>query len=224
MKSLFFTHHKPAALLCLNGELPAISFFSHFPDTPIFAADGAANSLLSMNIMPNSIIGDLDSFSALLLPSDHSATLVYRPSQDTNDFEKCLVYLLESGLDDILIAGIHGGDMEHSLNNLSVLWKFYGKFRHLVLADASGRLALPVDFSFCYTSGLPGELISLIPCHSACLTTQGFVWELNNEVLESGFREGARNRIALAAPSITMHQGKLLFFCQNVFPLYPVFH
>ena len=48
------------SVLCLNGDLPKASFFREM-DLPIIAADGAANYLIKNDILPEVIIGDLDS-------------------------------------------------------------------------------------------------------------------------------------------------------------------
>jgi thiamine pyrophosphokinase len=119
---------------------------------------------------------------------------------------------------NILVLGMHGGDLEHTLNNWSVLMR-HGREASLTAFDR-GRYAVPISTSFRY-SPRPDELLSLIPQPLAHLTTSGLVWDLANEPLELGTREGGRNRASGSEISIELHSGSLLFFCDARLPLAP---
>ena len=54
--------NKFKSILCLDGELPSAAFFFFFT-LPIIAADGAANTLMQMGVLPQIVIGDLDSIA-----------------------------------------------------------------------------------------------------------------------------------------------------------------
>lgn len=49
------------SIVVLNGEIPDSSFFKQ--GIPIIAVDGGANRLLSIDVQPNLVIGDLDSIN-----------------------------------------------------------------------------------------------------------------------------------------------------------------
>ena len=213
-------HRLPDTVLCLDGTLPPAEFFADLASVPIIAADGAAIRLAERSIRPSIVIGDMDTLdsSGLRHLFDDTPQL-HMAEQDSTDFEKCLNYCIESGFRSVLVCGVHGGEMEHSLNNWSIAMR-YASSLHLCLYDA-GRYGLPVRSSI----SLPtrqGEIISLIPQPRALLTTEGLHWPLTNEELQLGHREGARNRAIAERIGIHLHEGSLLLFCNAFPPLVPV--
>jgi thiamine pyrophosphokinase len=217
MKKITIEKAEIEAIICLNSEIPIQLIKEMEISVPIIAADGAGITLLENEIIPDIIIGDLDSFyrNTEISKSFPDNKLVYLPDQDTNDFEKTLKYSLNKSLSNLLIMGIHGGDYEHSLNNWSVLSK-YSKLMNLNIIDKN-------RYGFCITEDciLPtqkNEIISLIPLGSAVITTNGLRWELNQEEIALGFREGARNEALGNEIQINIHSGELFIFCNSKFP------
>lgn len=207
------------AVICLNGSIPSIDVFEHVMDRPLIAADGAAESLFRVGIVPEFVVGDLDSIDPEVLTLlRESSEIVFEPDQETNDFEKALRFAQTMLWNRCLIVGIHGGDLEHSLNNWSVLTRF-GRTMNLVALDRD-RFGIPIYDSFAYSSTMD-ELLSIIPQPHACITTSGLLWPLTAEVLEHGTREGARNRSSAERVEIIIHQGSILFFCDATLPLAP---
>lgn len=207
-------------LICLDGALPSSKdFFDFFVDSPIIAADGAAIQLQRFGISPDFIIGDLDSFRLLADESDFpNSTIIHNPDQESNDFEKCLVFCREKGFMDIIVTGFHGGLAEHSLNNWSVLMRHSQMLT--ICVYESGRYAVPLRKSVVF-SAANQEIVSLIPQPKARLTTLGLQWNLQNEFLEMGVREGARNRAIDQTVSIEIHEGEILLFCDAHLPFLP---
>jgi len=210
------------ALLCLDGVLPsAPEFYTHFLSLPIIAADGAAVQLRHAGITPTMIIGDLDSFHALARDADYpTSSILYEPDQETNDFEKCLVYCQKAGFHSVLVCGFHGGLLEHSLNNWSVFIRF-SSILNLCIYE-SMRYILSLHQPVTFQASLQ-EIISLIPQPAVRLTTQGLQWPLTNQWLHLGIREGARNRAIAGDIQIDIHEGALLFICDARLPMKPLF-
>jgi thiamine pyrophosphokinase len=207
------------AVICLNGTLPPAEVFQHVADRPLIAADGAAAVLHAMGIVPEFIVGDLDSLPPDVLEQLQSLSeIIHDPDQDSNDFEKALRFASSMLWRRLLVTGLHGGDLEHTLNNWSVLMR-HGRDLSLVALDR-GRYGIPLYHSVTFAAQ-PGELLSLIPQPEARLTTQGLVWPLTNETLTLGTREGARNRAAEDRVEIIIHDGALFFFCDATLPLAP---
>ncbi|MBI3258087.1 MAG: thiamine diphosphokinase [Ignavibacteriae bacterium] len=208
-------------LLCLDGNLPLLKdFFDFFKNSPVIAADGAAHKLQQMNVSPTFIIGDLDSFHQHGDASDFpDSTILHFPDQESNDFEKCLVFCKKQGYSSILVCGFHGGLTEHSLNNWSVLMR-HSQILSICLYE-NGRYAIPLRESISFSAQI-GETISLIPQPKAILTTSGLQWNLRNELLELGVREGARNCAVDSNISVEIHDGEVLLFCDSHLPFKPV--
>ncbi len=206
-------------VLCLDSTLPPLEIFYVFSDKKIIAADGAALRLLKMGIEPDYIVGDLDTFNKNPLSKQIPKNkLFYQPDQQFNDFEKCLKFALKKKIKSIIIFGFHGGELEHTLNNWSVLKK-YSKKIELCLYD-KGRYALPLYFPVKLKLN-KGEMISLLPQPKVKITTKNLMWELNNEILELGVREGARNIAIKQDISLIISEGELLLFLDDRLPNAP---
>jgi thiamine pyrophosphokinase len=214
--------HSPSridAIICLKGAPPSLSVLEQFVDVPIIAADGAANLLYHLDVLPEYVIGDLDSVLPEVLDAMRTTTeIIVEVDQDINDFEKALRFSQQMLWKRVLITGIHGGDLEHTLNNWSVLVR-YGKDMDL-LAHDDNRIGIPLYSNTSYQAELD-ELISLIPQPSVTLTTRGLVWELTHEELSLGVREGARNRSSQTHVELEVHQGAVFLFVDARLPFLP---
>lgn len=209
------------ALLCLDGTLPDSDFFKKLPGMPVIAADGAALRLFKKDVFSDYIVGDLDSFKKGAKPGDFlKSEIIHLPDQETNDFEKALVFAQRKGFKTILICGFHGGDLEHTLNNWSVLKKCSTALQLCIYER--GRYAIPV-FKSVEFRAFKSEVISLIPQPDAGLTTAGLEWPLSQESLTLGVREGARNRAIAENVSIEVHSGEILLFIDARLPYAPEF-
>lgn len=220
MKELIFEKNRYEALLCLNSTLPKY-VFDMFDDVPIIAADGGVLELQKLGLKADKVIGDLDSINRNEIEKTYSPeSIIEIPDQETNDFEKCLIWLLDSNMKNVLILGLHGGLLEHTLNNWSIMMR-YGKLMNLCNYE-NGRFGVPVYESFvmkCRTN----EIVSLIPGATVRLTTNDLKWELTNETLKFGSREGARNIAKREQFKIEVIEGSVLMFIDSRLPLSPIF-
>ena len=209
-------------VICLDAELPDINVFEQLKNIPIFAADGAVFKLYELGVETSKIIGDLDTFDKSLNKNKITKSKIIRISeQDTNDFEKVLKYVIENNYKNCLILGINGGEYEHSLNNWSVFIKYnkklnlclYTENRYGITIDSDTKIKLELN-----------EKVSLIPQPEAIITTKNLRFNLNNEMLSLGIREGARNYCIEANQEviILVHKGELCMFFDARLPKAPV--
>ena len=210
------------AILCLDAVLPGKEFFNLFDNIPVIAADGASFKLYNLSILPDYIIGDLDTFQSNPLSEElrKRTEIIYLPEQETNDFEKSLRFCIDKNLINIMIVGLHGGALEHTLNNWSIIKKF-SRNMNLCIYDEE-RYAFPVYNSMIFYPE-KDEKISIIPQPSVNLTTKGLHWELNNEILELGLREGHRNIAISDEVTLIINSGEFLMFIDHRLPKFPVF-
>ena len=84
-------------LIVANGELPSSFNLQHERTTYdlLLALDGAANRLLELNIIPDVIVGDLDSITTSVLNQCESSGvhIVRIPSQEKSDISKGLQWV-----------------------------------------------------------------------------------------------------------------------------------
>lgn len=218
---IIFDEKKFDALICLDANLPEDEHFRSVADLPLLAADGAGVKLLKRGINPDFVIGDLDSFFKDPLSSAFDSNkLIKITEQETNDFEKALKFAASSNYKNILIFGIHGGELEHTLNNWSVLKRNSDEFNFVVFDQK--RYGLIIKNNVTIKCRL-NELISLIPQISCVLSTSGLKWELNNFKLEIGYNDGARNVALREEIKILVHSGEVLLFMDERLPYSPFF-
>jgi thiamine pyrophosphokinase len=209
------------SLICLDGALPQKEFYEKMSYIPVLAADGAAIQLINMGIEFKKVIGDFDTLEKKgYLEKVSNEKRIYMPDQEHNDFDKTLQYAESEGMKDILICGFHGGELEHTLNNWSV-FRRYSKNMNLCIYE-NGRYALPLCENTSFTVKR-NEMISLIPQPSALISTKGLRWNLRNEKIELGIREGARNVAIEGNVEINIHNGELLVFIDSRLPNAPVY-
>ena len=220
MKKLIFKD-KFDCIICLDGDTKDFDVLKQFTDVFILAADGAAITLEKLKINYDKVIGDFDTLERNnFLDKIDDSKKIYIPEQESNDFDKCLNFALKNEYNNILIVGFHGGHFEHSLNNWSVL-KRYSLTLNLCIYE-EGRYAIPVSSSFEFTP-VKEETISLIPQPQVRINTEGLKWNLKNEVLELGYREGSSNLAVSNNLKINIVEGSILFFINERLPFSPTF-
>jgi thiamine pyrophosphokinase len=160
------------SVLCLHGTLPDHKFFQKI-QLPIIAADGAANSLATMGIIPHMIIGDLDSVRQDLLVDGKFIKL---GDQNSSDFEKALNYLEDHSLLPSVILGMNGGYMDHILNNINI----FARTNSIFLGENVMGLMLRGTHVFNLEIGTKLSLFGIPKC---CIRTEGLKWNLTMEEL-----------------------------------------
>jgi len=153
----------------------------------VVAADGGADVCLEAGIMPDAVIGDMDSISDLAAWRER--TKVFRlDEQDTPDFEKCLY----STRAPVTVAlGMTGGRLDHTLAALDSASR-YAADRHILFADTHDlALAVSGDISLVLE---PGERFSVHPLGDVTFArSSGLEYPLDGLTLSPGTRTGTSN-------------------------------
>ena len=100
----------------------------------IIAVDGSANKLFDLEIIPDVIIGDLDSLQHI---NNKNIELVKTPNQNKTDFRKTLEWCIEKNILNISIFGISGESEDHFLGNYYTLSDFGEKISWKAFTDFS---------------------------------------------------------------------------------------
>ena len=88
-------------------------------DKLVLAADAGADRLLKYNIIPDAVIGDLDSISNKTVTKLEEWIVTNKNIQKT-DLEKAVDYAFEKGASSIQIVGWSGGRIDHTLAALGL--------------------------------------------------------------------------------------------------------
>ncbi|MFP8490000.1 thiamine diphosphokinase [Gracilimonas sp. Q87] len=202
------------AVIVSNGFPPSKSLLEEeFKAADLLlGADGGGRTILNHGFKPDAVVGDLDSFDA---PETPAFKVVHRPDQETNDLEKALTYALEQGVETCTVLGAFGHRMDHSLKNMSVLNKFHSSFDELIFRDEEFDAVLIEDT---FSARLPvGNIVSLFPVSGEVtgIQTEGLMYALNNESLETGVRDGTSNETISDEFSIRIEAGALVIFFER---------
>ena len=198
-----------------NGQLPDLEAARELlqDDDYIVAADGGANHLMKIGILPEIVIGDLDSVDEDTLFELTNAEVgieQYPEDKDETDIELALSYVADLKPSAILIVGALGGRLDQTLANLSLL-------TNPTLSGIDIRLDDGVEEAFfcrkqAEVRGRSGEIVSLIPWNGPVegVTTEGLQWPLYSEMLYPDKSRGVSNAMLEAEASIHIQSGLLL--------------
>ena len=114
--------HKNIAVV-LNGQMPKEKILINQIQSAdyIIAVDGSGTTLIDLNIIPDVIIGDLDSINSI---KDKNIEFVKTEDQSKTDFRKTLEWCIEKNILEISIYGISGKSDDHFLGNYYTLNDF----------------------------------------------------------------------------------------------------
>ena len=120
----------------LNGQMPTDdTIINQITNSDyIIAVDGSANKLFDLEIVPDVIIGDLDSLQNI---NNKNIELVKTPDQNKTDFRKTLEWCIEKNILNISIFGISGESEDHFLGNYYTLSDFGEKISWKAFTDFS---------------------------------------------------------------------------------------
>lgn len=176
------------------------------------AADGGGNIARGFGIMPDLVIGDLDSYQ---MHDSDPFPVIKNPDQNTNDLEKALQHALTEGLKNIIVFGATGKRVDQTVKNLSVMKQFDDRFESLIFRDRYSDIQLihsPFRRQFpLHTS------ISLFPLSGKVtgITSKGLKYPLTGDTLENGVMDGSSNQTISEDVEITYDRGDLLIFIND---------
>ncbi|PJA98473.1 MAG: thiamine diphosphokinase [Ignavibacteriales bacterium CG_4_9_14_3_um_filter_30_11] len=128
-------------IIIANGKSPKkseLNFFIKNGYTDIICADGGANNAYKLKIIPNYIIGDLDSIEIKVLKYFEGKSKIMKDkNQYDTDVEKCLKYAIKKKFTHAVLFGGIGSRLDHSICNLGIIIKFYNKINVSILSGIS---------------------------------------------------------------------------------------
>jgi thiamine pyrophosphokinase len=182
-------------IILANGKPPAksvLTFLNQKGYSVLICADGGANSARKLNMLPNFIIGDLDSASSSTLKyySGRSEIIKIKRQNDT-DVEKCIKYAIKRKLDNIVLTGVTGDRLDHTFCNIGIVLKFSNLANIRIIADNSYLAPYKGNVILKTCSG---ETISLYGLESKTkISSEGLYYPLKNISLPFGVKESTSN-------------------------------
>ena len=162
-----------------NGEVPdsELSLSILNDKRRIVCCDGALQKLLSVNIIPDVVVGDGDSMDCEAL-SRHNIPYHADRSEEYNDLQKALKYCIAKGCDNILLLGCGGLREDHFIANLSIMVMYSEKMRLAMLTEHGVFNVMRGTSMF---RSVPGMQVSVFPSNlHTKLSFSGLKYPVNN--------------------------------------------
>jgi len=196
-------------ILLANGKPPqkkTIKFLKEKGFAALVCADGGANKARQLNLVPDFIIGDLDSvyIQTLNFYKDKSKIIKLSRQNDT-DVEKCLKEMLKRGFTEAVLLGVTGDRLDHTFCNLGIVIKFFRRIRIKIIAENS--ILVPYSGNV-ELQTVPGEVISLYGFDlKTKIISGGLYYPLKNISLPFGKRESTSNIAVSDKVSLKIKKG-----------------
>ena len=159
----------------------------------VIGVDSGTNYLYKLFLIPNLIIGDLDSINTKTLEraeKDSAEIISYETDKDKTDLELALDYLKINEAKNITVIGGESGDLDHLFGNLLSIAAFHKK-EYIEWKQANQNIIFPnselINIKI-------GKLFSLIPLSNLeGVSINGGKWNIKNENINFGSTKALRN-------------------------------
>ncbi len=184
-------------------------------DDIIISADGGVSNTLEMGLIPDVVIGDMDSIKQavkekMMENSRETRFIAASPAKDESDTQLAVSYALGLGLKKVIIAGATGGRIDHTLANIMLLASPGLKnIDARILTDDSEIFVIEDS---CTIKGKIGKLVSIFSLspHTYFYKTEGLKYKLEDEKLFFSPVRGLSNVFTEKTARIDIKEGQLL--------------
>ncbi|MBN1623966.1 MAG: thiamine diphosphokinase [Clostridia bacterium] len=177
----------------------------------LLCADRGTDHALSYNLIPDYVIGDMDSIDPKTFDKIKSSRLVFSsPEKDYTDTHLAVQKALESGCDKIDILCATGLRSDHALANIRLLI-------HIENSGSKGRIIDDMNTMYLCRdriefNGKNGRTVSLVSmdCVTRGITLEGFKYPLKDFEAGLDWVSGISNVIISDTAALTIESGCLL--------------
>lgn len=185
----------------------------------IIAIDGGASLCVAADVLPDRVVGDLDSLSLShqdLLRAQGVPFATYPQDKDETDLDLALAELHRQAVDEIVATAVLGGRIDHALVALGSLARCEVVGITIREDDMSGAIMRPNGTASLELRGA-GSTVSLLPLLGpAVVTCSGMRWPLEEATLQPLDSLGVSNVVAQDCARVIVHQGTILLVTSGV--------
>ncbi|MCL2343579.1 MAG: thiamine diphosphokinase [Firmicutes bacterium] len=210
------------AVIISGGSVTDYGYIKMFlrPGDLIVCADRGYDHARALGLVPDAVVGDLDSVSAI--PEGEGMEVVrYPPEKDYTDTELAYEWARARGADEFLLLAATGTRLDHGLANILLLKRMLDRGERGELADEHNSVWLlsggdspdggVPDRGTLTVSGSVGSLLSVVPLSNCSgVTLRGFQYPLNSAELKLGVARGVSNVITENPAEIRVKHGLIL--------------
>jgi thiamine pyrophosphokinase len=200
-------------LIFIGGDPPHPNVRQHLPaDAYVIAADSGYAHAIAMGFVPNELVGDMDSITAVDLSDARDLNILisqFPTDKDLTDTEIAIASAIARQSTHITVVSGGGDRFDHVLGMVHSLASSALTVETTLLIGTTRVSYATYTKEFRITTQ-PGNTISLIPLGGAAtVTTVGLQWELNNDTLQSFASRGVSNIATGESVSISVTDGSL---------------
>ncbi len=189
----------------------------------VVAADGGLEHAARLGVIPDVVVGDLDSASPAAVERAIAAGARverHRADKDATDWELALHHVRDAGFRRVVIVGGGGGRLDHLLSNALVLTS--PELATLDIAWHLGTATVRVVRAGSPVSipGSPGDAVTLLAVggDATGVSTAGLRWHLDGADLPPATSLGVSNELVEPPATISVGSGALLVIHERTRP------
>lgn len=176
----------------------------------IICADSGCHNAKKLEIVPDVVIGDFDSF--LKDEAVFKEEIICLPTEkDRTDTHECVCYAIKKGADEIMLLAATGTRLDHTIANLHLLKVAMDAGVKMKIVNENNEIFL-IDKE-CTISKKDGFHLSLLPVGRAeGISASGVYYPLTDGVMEFGNPYGVSNEFTEDEAKVSVKEGLLLAF------------
>jgi thiamine pyrophosphokinase len=199
------------ALVFANGDPPSRELIAALKAGAdlVVAADGGADKALALGVVPDAVVGDLDSASEAAREVIGADRFFRSSALDRTDLQKAIAFAIDRGCREVDVVAAGGGRADHALANLAVLTDSTSDILIRIVDDLFEVSRVQ---SGTVIDAPVGTLVSLVAIGQCTgVTTSGLRWELTGAPLAFS-PLGIHNEVVSSPASVSVVSGILLLF------------
>jgi thiamine pyrophosphokinase len=201
------------ALIFIGGDPPHPNVRQHLSaDAYVIAADSGYAHAIAMGFVPNELVGDMDSITAVDLTDARDSKVhisQFPTDKDLTDTEIAIASALARQSTHITVVSGGGDRFDHVLGMVHSLASCAGTVDTTLLIGMARVSYVSFTKEFRLDTQ-PGDIVSLIPLGGGTtVTTTGLQWELDHDTLQSFASRGVSNIATAESVSISVTDGLL---------------
>lgn len=199
---------------CINLKFAA-DFLSGRDYDFVVAADAGAEALKKLSIMPDEIVGDMDTADKAVIREYARQSVhmeIHAAEKDETDTELALMAAVREGCDRADMLGALGGRMDHALSNIQLLYRYYMQGLDVHIVDEKNDLYILNRGRTFYRDKVYGRYISFLPLTEKVegLTLKGFKYPLINKEINLGTSLCISNELLEETGTVELTKGTLI--------------
>lgn len=187
----------------------------------LFAVDGGGKPLADLGYQPQFLLGDFDSLPLSYqneLAAKGVQVLRYQQEKDWTDLELALNQIAAQQCHTMLVFGALGGRLDHTLVNISLMYRMVQSGTELVLIGDEQAVTLMTGQGRIRIFPFPGGHFSLLPYpfNAQGVSIWGAKYPLERATLELGSTRGIHNEFLTGPVEVELEAGSLLIIVEGL--------